>query len=146
LNSGLASARCDFGLTLGTLNFAAMETQKTLVIPITQDSYSEGPEMFTVTLANLTESGAAFATPASATVTINDSAAPAANAIDDTDAFVRQQYRDFLNREPDAAGLAYWSNQITSCGSDLTCRDNKRVIVSAAFFLSIEFQNTGNLV
>lgn len=146
LNSAMASARCDFGLTLGTLNFAATETQKTFVIPITQDSFTEGAEMFTVSLSNLTGSGAAFAAPSSATVTINDSTAPAPNASDDTNAFVRQQYRDFLNREPDAAGLAYWTNEISSCGSDAICRGNKRVNVSAAFFLSIEFQTTGNLV
>jgi hypothetical protein len=79
-------------------------------------------------------------------VTINDAEAPAPNAIDDTATFVRQQYRDFLNREADAAGLAFWSNQIDSCGSDAVCQDARRVNVSAAFFLSIEFQTTGNLV
>ena len=146
LNSGIASTRCDFGLTVGTLTFGATETQKTFVIPITQDSFTEGAELFTVNLSNLTGTRAAFAAPASATVTIDDSAPPAPNAIDDTDAFVRQQYRDFLNREADAAGLAFWTNQINSCGSDVLCRDNKRVNVSAAFFLSIEFQTTGNLV
>jgi hypothetical protein len=146
LNSGMASARCDFGLTLGTLNFAATETQKTFTIPITQESFIEGPEMFTVNLSNLTGTGIAFASPASATVTISDSAAPAPNASDDTEAFVRQQYRDFLNRDADPAGLAFWTNEITSCGNDAACRDNRRTNVSAAFFLSIEFQTTGNLV
>jgi hypothetical protein len=145
LNSGMASARCDFGLTLGTLNFAATETQKTFIIPITQDSFTEGPEMFTVDFSNLTGT-AAFATPSSATVTISDSAAPAPNANDDTDAFVRQQYRDFLNRDADPAGLMFWTNEINSCGNDAACRDIKRINVSAAFFLSIEFQTTGNLV
>jgi hypothetical protein len=146
LNSGMASARCDFGETLGTALCADNETQKAFTIPITQDSFTEGPEMFSVILPNLTGTNAAFATPSSATVTINDSAAPAPNASDDTNAFVRQHYRDFLNRESDAAGLAFWTNEITSCGNDAVCRDNKRVNVSAAFFLSIEFQTTGNLV
>jgi hypothetical protein len=146
LNSGLASSRCDFGMTLGTLKFAPSETQKTFMVPITQDSYTEGPEIFTVNLTNPTGSGAALATPSAANVTINDSTAPTANAIDDTDAFVRQQYRDFLNREADAPGLAFWTAQINTCGSDAACRDAKRVNVSAAFFLSIEFQTTGNLV
>jgi hypothetical protein len=131
---------------LGTLNFAATETQKTFIIPITQESFNEGPEMFTVNLSNLTGTGIALASPASATVTINDSPAPAPNASDDPEAFVRQQYHDFLNREPDAAGLAFWTNEITSCGNDAACKDDKRINVSAAFFLSIEFQTTGNLV
>jgi hypothetical protein len=60
--------------------------------------------------------------------------------------FVRQHYHDFLNREPDAAGLAFWTNEIESCGADARCRKVKRINVSAAFFLSIEFQETGYLV
>jgi hypothetical protein len=69
-----------------------------------------------------------------------------ANKIDDAQFFVAQHYRDFLNREPDASGLAFWVNQITSCGTDAACTDVKRINVSAAFFLSIEFQETGYLV
>jgi hypothetical protein len=68
------------------------------------------------------------------------------NLIDDTQFFVQQQYRDFLNREPDASGLAFWTNEITSCGSNTQCVEVKRINVSAAFFLSIEFQNSGYLV
>ena len=70
----------------------------------------------------------------------------AANPIDDPALFVRQHYLDFLGREPDAEGLAFWINQITSCGSDARCIEIRRVNVSAAFFLSIEFQETGYLV
>ncbi len=36
-------------------------------------------------------------------------------------------------------------NEIESCGTDAVCRDVKRNNVSAAFFLSIEFQETGFL-
>jgi hypothetical protein len=68
------------------------------------------------------------------------------NPIDDASPFVRQQYLDFLNREPDASGLNFWTNEITSCGTDQACIELKRVNVSAAFFLSIEFQDTGYLV
>jgi hypothetical protein len=68
------------------------------------------------------------------------------NLIDNTEFFVRQHYSDFLNRVSDADGLAYWSNEITSCGADAACIDIKRINVSAAFFLSIEFQETGYLV
>ena len=68
--------------------------------------------------------------------------------IDTADAFVRQHYHDFLNREPDAAGLAFWTNQITECQQPgATCSaEVRRINVSAAFFLSIEFQETGYLV
>ncbi|MEP6820252.1 MAG: DUF4214 domain-containing protein [bacterium] len=68
------------------------------------------------------------------------------NRIDDAQFFVAQHYRDFLNREPDASGLAFWTNEITSCGTNAQCIQVKRVNVSAAFFLSIEFQETGYLV
>jgi PA domain-containing protein len=68
------------------------------------------------------------------------------NPIGDSRFFVRQHYRDFLNREPDRNGLAFWNNEIVSCGLDLACNDVKHVNVSAAFFLSIEFQEEGYLV
>jgi hypothetical protein len=68
------------------------------------------------------------------------------NKIDDVQFFVRQHYLDFLNREPDLSGLAFWTNEITSCGTDAQCLEVKRINVSAAFFLSIEFQQTGYLV
>lgn len=67
------------------------------------------------------------------------------NPIDESTFFVRQHYRDFLNREPDAAGLNFWVNEIESCGSNAQCREIKRINVSAAFFLSIEFQESGYL-
>jgi hypothetical protein len=53
---------------------------------------------------------------------------------------------DFLGREPDEAGFNFWSDQIISCGTDQTCIDRKRENVSAAYFLSIEFQVTGGLI
>lgn len=51
-----------------------------------------------------------------------------------------------MNREPDRSGLQFWVNQIASCNGDAQCIDIKRQNVSAAFFPSIEFQQTGYLV
>ena len=65
------------------------------------------------------------------------------NPIEDSRKFVRQQYRDFLNRAPDDAGLQFWTDEIEKCGANAACREVKRINVSAAFFLSIEFQETG---
>ena len=59
---------------------------------------------------------------------------------------MREHYIDFLNREPDAPGLAFWTGEINSCGSDAARIELKRINVSAAYFLSIEFQQTGYLV
>jgi hypothetical protein len=80
-------------------------------------------------------------------VTITDDAIePATNVIDDPRNFVCQHYHDFLNRHPDQAGWDFWTNQIASCGTDAQCIEVRRINVSAAFYLSIEFQETGYLV
>ena len=68
------------------------------------------------------------------------------NPLDTPEYFVRQHYLDFLSREPDEAGFNFWSDQMISCGSDAVCLERRRVNVSAAYFLSIEFQQTGGLV
>ena len=116
--NGAASDRSDFATTRGTLNFAAGETQKTIRVFITDDAFSESSETFTVSL-----SGARNVTleqPDSVTITItdNDAQQPKPNPVDAAQFFVRQHYVDFLNREPDAAGMAFWTNQIAECGSD----------------------------
>jgi len=68
------------------------------------------------------------------------------NPIDNAQFFVHQHYVDFLNREPDQSGLSFWTHQISDCGSDQQCIGDKRINVSAAYFLSTEFQQTGYLV
>jgi hypothetical protein len=70
----------------------------------------------------------------------------AGNPLDTPEYFVRQHYLDFLEREPDEAGFNFWSDQILICGDDSACIERKRINVSAAYFLSIEFQDTGGLV
>ena len=70
----------------------------------------------------------------------------APNPIDTAANMVIQHYRDFLSREPDPDGLDFWTKQITSCGADVQCIEVARINVSASFFLSIEFQQTGYLV
>jgi hypothetical protein len=68
------------------------------------------------------------------------------NDIDSPDIFVRQHYIDFLGREPDESGFNFWSDQILSCAGDGACRERRRINVSAAYFLSMEFQKTGGMV
>ena len=68
------------------------------------------------------------------------------NAIDTPEFFVRQHYLDFLLREPDESGFNFWSGQILSCGGDVSCRERRIINVSAAYFQSIEFTETGRLV
>jgi hypothetical protein len=70
----------------------------------------------------------------------------AGNDIDDDSIFVEQQYNDFLDREGDDNGLDFWKQQIAGCGNDAACRERARINTSGAFFLSIEFQDTGYLL
>jgi uncharacterized repeat protein (TIGR01451 family) len=144
--SSNASSRCDYLRTAGMLTFAVGETSKTIVIPLIDDAYAETTESFRITLSNV-NGVEAIGTPGSAGFIINDNeTVNGANPIDNTSFFVRQHYLDFLNREPDTNGFNFWSNEINVCGADLQCIQAKRVNVSAAFFLSIEFQQTGYLV
>jgi hypothetical protein len=144
---GTASERSDYTTARGTLRFAPGEMVKSFDVSVTDDNTVEGDETISLTLHNL-RGPAVLAAPASAFVTVrDDDEHPAAdNPIDDSQFFVRQHYLDFLGREPDASGLQFWTNEIEQCGTNAQCREVKRVNVSAAFFLSIEFQETGFLV
>jgi hypothetical protein len=145
--AGHASQKSDYEIALGTLSFAAGETSKTFRILIVNDTFVEGDEVIDLILSNPTGAGVGLGSPNTAEVTVldNDVVAPTTNPIDDPGFFVRQHYLDFLNREPDAAGLAFWKHEIELCSGDPGCIDVKRINVSAAFFLSIEFQRTGYL-
>jgi hypothetical protein len=137
--------RRDYITAIGRLRFAPGEASKSFVVLISDDSYVEGLETFNVTLRN--PSGVSLGTPAIATATITGNANdPATNVIDNARSYVGQHYQDFLNRQPDASGWDFWTNVITSCGTNQSCIEIKRINVSAAYFLSIEFQETGYLV
>jgi hypothetical protein len=144
-SDGTATQKGDYTIKLGTLKFADGETSKIISVPIVNDVFVEGDETFTATLSNPTGTGVTLGSQSTITVTImdDDLAAPTSNPIDDAQFFVRQHYLDFLNRQPDNPGLTFWSNIIEACGADANCTSAKRVQVSGAFFLSIEFQETG---
>jgi hypothetical protein len=138
-----ASQRGDFTHATGTVTFAPGEDTKTIPVLISEDAYAEGMEDFIVFMGDV--QGGQRGTPSLSVIHIvdNDAADGAANPIDDNATFVGQHYHDFLSRQADDAGQAFWANQLAACGSDAGCLDRKREDVSAAFFLSIEFQATG---
>ncbi|HYN86706.1 MAG TPA: DUF4394 domain-containing protein [Pyrinomonadaceae bacterium] len=140
-----ASRLSDFTDRVGTLFFAPNETSRTFSVLVNEDSIVEGPEGETVVFTLMNPTGNfGLSTPLFSTLVIEDDDAPgASNVIDNPRAFVHQHYHDFFGREPDAAGLDFWTAQITSCGADAACVDVRRQNVSAAFFLSGEFQQTG---
>jgi hypothetical protein len=66
--------------------------------------------------------------------------------IDDNDFFTQQHYIDFLTRMPDTSGFNFWFGTFSSCNGNPQCIQVHRVDVSQAFFLSIEFKETGLFV
>jgi len=141
-----ASERTDYDASFGTLHFAPGETSKTIKILITDDALIDGDRSFNVILTNGSGVRVPFNSKTTVIISDNDVTESSVNPMTDSRRFVRQQYADFLNREPDQSGFDFWTDQIESCGSDQQCREIKRINVSAAFFLSIEFQDTGFLV
>jgi uncharacterized protein DUF4214 len=86
---------------------------------------------------------------------LDDASEPATNPIDNAGDFVRAQYHDVLNREPDAAGLAFWTDNIEKCNDPARipagqtvaqCIDKQRESTAIAFFKSPEFQMTGGFI
>ena len=148
-SDGSASRLKDYEQALGTLVFAPNQTSKTFTVFVPDDAFQEGAETVTLMLSN--PSGTTLGATATATLTINSNdgasgLSPVRAQSFNTPFFVRQQYLDFLNREPDTSGFNFWQGNITECGADEQCKEVKRINVSAAFFLSIEFQNTGYFV
>jgi glucose/arabinose dehydrogenase len=145
---GTASSRKDYTAARGTLHFAPGETLKGFSVFVTNDDTDEADETLTLTLSNFVGGRGVLEGVPSRTMTIQDDDAATSpnNPLDRSDFFVTQHYLDFLNREPDAEGLQFWVQGIESCGADFQCREVKRIDTSAAFFLSIEFQETGYLV
>jgi hypothetical protein len=140
-----ASPRCDYSPTSGTIQFAAGETSKSISVDVIDDSYAENTEIFRVSLNN--PQGAILGTPSTANVTIIDNdSVNGPNPIDAANWFVLRHYLDFLNREPDPPGFGFWTEEIDNCTPKPRCTEIKRINVSAAFYLSIEFQGTGYLV
>jgi hypothetical protein len=121
----------------GNYRFLNIDTDNfyTVTPSLVNYHFSPGHRSFSL-LANKTD--AVFTAEPDATII--------GNAIDSADFFVRQHYVDFLGREPDESGFNFWSEQINSCGADVACVAVKRINVSAAYFLSIEFQATGGVV
>ncbi|MGI9105986.1 MAG: S8 family serine peptidase [Pyrinomonadaceae bacterium] len=145
-NSGMASDRCDYTTTLGVLRFAAGETSKTITIYLTDDAFVEGTETGRIGLSMPTNGDLGTQSTATLTVTDNDSAPTSVNPIDGNRFFVRMQYIDFLNREPEQAGWDAWTGVLDRCPNVQNDPSCDRITVSSSFFRSDEFQLKGYFV
>lgn len=147
LVNGVASERCDYGSTIFTVRFAAGETSKNVFIPLVNDVHVEGNESFTLVLSDPTGVSLGAQPTATATILDNDSGTPAQNPIDGVQAFITQQYIDFLGRLPDTIGMANWTATLGGCPNngfgEFANPGCDRVHVSSGFFLSEEFRERG---
>jgi hypothetical protein len=134
--SGAKSAKT-FTDSRGNYSFRQVDTGQLYTVTPALMTYHFSPAQrsFSV-LANITD----------AVFTATRDAIVVGNVIDSPDYFVRQHYLDFLNREPDQDGYNFWSNQIIECGNNQECMERRTINVSAAFFISGEFQETGSYI
>ncbi|HEX8129696.1 MAG TPA: Calx-beta domain-containing protein [Pyrinomonadaceae bacterium] len=140
-----AYARCDYATGVDTLYFLAGESQKTFTLSLINDAHVENTESFALEL--FSPVGAALGAQSRATVNITDNDAPGqANPIDDTRVFVRQQYLDFLSREPESSGFQAWVGVLDKCSNVNDNPECDRLTVSSSFFLSAEFRLKGYFV
>jgi hypothetical protein len=139
-------------LVNGTLRFAAGESTKTISIPIINDGYVDGNEVFFIQLQNGV--GTSPGTINQATITIIDDDTVATtrdnNPYLSNEFFVRTNYLDFLSRDADQNGFNDWTNVLNTCGSQKgflgappSC---DRAHVSHGFFGSTEFIDSGFLI
>jgi hypothetical protein len=152
VTGGAASERCDYSTTVGVLRFAAGEQSKTFVVPISDDVFVEGSELVNLVLSNSVGVSLGEASTATLMIQDNDSAVPTDtnNPFLSNPFFVKQQYLDFLNREPDTGGFTAWLNVLNDCGpaqgglgSPVGC---DKVHVSSGFYRSPEFTDRGYFV
>jgi hypothetical protein len=149
-SDGTATRLKDYEQALGTLVFAPGETSKSFTVFVDDDAFAESPETVTLTLSNAVGTTLGATQTAALTINSNDAVSgpsPVRAQSFNSAFFVRQQYLDFLNREPDTSGFNFWQGQLTNCSNPppadlMVCRVN----VSAAFFQAIEFQETGFFV
>ena len=147
--AGNAFARCDFATAAGTLRFNVGETQKQITVPIIDDGHVEGAQTFHVALSDA--SGGTLGTTNVATVTIvdNDAAGAPNPVMNSSPFFVRQQYLDFLSREPDQGGLNAWLGVLNGCqpniftGPEVQSGCDRIFVSGEGFYRSVEFQTKG---
>lgn len=146
---GTATQKGDYIINLGRLRFAAGETSKVIKLLVIDDVFVEGNETLTINLS-APSGGFSSGTPLTITITDNDIVAPvfANNPILNSAFFIRQQYLDFLAREPDNIGFANWLATLNGCPNNgfNNTPGCDRIHVSASFVQSLEFQTRGYFI
>jgi subtilisin family serine protease len=149
-NNGGAYGRCDFATTAGRLSFTAGQVNGTIIVPVIDDAHDENSETFQLQLFNAAGTGTTLDAQNTATITIldNDTGVSPNPVVSSFPFFVRQQYLDFLSREPDTGGFNAWLGVLNGCPNAFTGPNTPsqcdRIYVSGeGFFRSAEFQLKG---
>jgi len=145
---GNAYGRCDFATAVGTLVFAPGETSKIVNVPVIDDAHVEGSETFQLRLSNATGGAPGSLNTTTVTITDNDAAGAQNPVVSSFPFFVRQQYLDFLSREPDTGGFNAWLGLLNVCpnafnGSNTPSGCDRIFVSGEGFFRSLEFQLKG---
>jgi len=144
-SNGTAKEGKNYVAAIGSMSFGANETSKMFPVLIIDNAFVDGSRIVNLTLTNPT--GGTLGAQATAILTIAENdVVLGANPIDTPHPFVQFHYYDFLGRYPDQNGWDFWTNNITGCAPQPSCTEVQRINTSAAYFLSIEFQQTGYLV
>ena len=146
-SDGTAKQSSDYILAAGRLTFAPGETSKTFRVLIVDNAQAEGNQNLNLLLQE--PAGSGLNTPGRAVLTINDNdttvptvqPAGGSNVLCDAALLRLSQPRCRMR-------LVWLSGSIRSpaAAADTQCIEIKRINVSAAYFLSIEYQETGFLV
>jgi hypothetical protein len=145
-SDGTAKEGRDYVSSQGILTFAKGEQSKTFTVLIIDNGLVDSSRTVNLDLVNVASGFLGDQISAVLTINDNDVGKAPANPIDTPRSFVQFNYFDFLARTPDASGWDFWTNEITKCGANTSCTEVARVNTSGAFFLSIEFQQTGYLI
>ncbi len=123
-SDGTGHAGYDYAASSGTIHFGPGQTSESIEVSLLNVGKSSGTSTFTITLSNPT-GGATLGAAAAAQVTITDSLPAEAipqnlsevaffltHSQEAYQYFIAQAYQRFLNRLPDASGIAYWVMQM----------------------------------
>ena len=149
---GVAYPRCDYSTTIETLTFGPGEIAKSVRVPLIDDVYVEPNENVQLALSNPSAGAQIGPFGTTALIITSADAAGQPNPVDTHGFFVRQQYIDFLSREPEQAGLNAWLGVLNGCPNAYNTDPNNaaaqcdRNLVSSSFFRSAEFELKGGHV
>ena len=148
---GTATQQNDYTPMFGSVTLNPGETSKDVTIPLINNGYGSSSagasRNFQLVIDNPVGGQIQLPNVATINITNNNAADLSVNPLDNSDYrfFIREQYLDFLGREPEPNGMQGWLNVLNNCGTTMQ-QPCDRIEVSSDFFRSDEFQSRGYFV